>query len=94
MHLATVPSTRLSGGPAAAWGLALACCLGLLCGAAGASRAAGQGSAADPAAPLAFDILPQPLPKALAAFSAATGIEVLVDARNAEGRQSPGVQGS
>jgi hypothetical protein len=91
MYLASVQS-RPSGGPAA-WGLALACCLGLLAGTGGGSWAAGERSAADPAMPLAFDILPQPLPKALAAFSAASGIEVLVDARNAEGRQSLGVRG-
>jgi hypothetical protein len=42
---------------------------------------------------VAFAIPPQPLPQALDAFSAATGIEVLVDARNAEGRLSIGVTG-
>lgn len=41
-----------------------------------------------------FDIPPQPLTKAIHAFSAATGIEVLVDARHADGRQSPGVKGA
>lgn len=40
-----------------------------------------------------FDIPAQPLAKALYAFSAATGIEILVDARHAAGRQSPSVKG-
>jgi hypothetical protein len=46
-----------------------------------------------PEEPVAFAIPAEGLPQALDAFSAATGIEVLVDARNAEGRQSPGVRG-
>lgn len=56
-------------------------------------------SAAEPAAPtssiqpIAFEIKPQPLSKALDDFSAVTGIEVLVDARNAEGLSSDGVRG-
>ena len=41
----------------------------------------------------AFDIPSQSLAKALYAFSAATGIEVLVDARHAAGRQSASVKG-
>jgi hypothetical protein len=41
-----------------------------------------------------FDIPAQPLAKALYAFSATTGIEILVDARHAAGRYSPGVTGS
>jgi hypothetical protein len=43
--------------------------------------------------PIAFDIAVQPLSKALYVFSAATGIEILVDARYAAGRQSTGVKG-
>ncbi len=43
--------------------------------------------------PIGFDIAAQPLPKALYAFSAVTGIEVLVDAREAAGRVSAGVKG-
>lgn len=42
---------------------------------------------------MAFDIASQPLAPALAAFSASTGVEVLVDARNAQGRRSSGVTG-
>jgi hypothetical protein len=44
-------------------------------------------------APIVFDIGPQPLPQALDHFSAVTGIEVLLDARNAEGVNSIGVKG-
>lgn len=40
-----------------------------------------------------FDIPTQPLAKALYAFSAATGIEILLDARHAAGRHSSGVKG-
>jgi hypothetical protein len=43
--------------------------------------------------PIGFDIPVQPLSKALYAFSAATGIEILVDARYAAGRQSTAVKG-
>jgi hypothetical protein len=43
--------------------------------------------------PIGFDIPVQPLSKALYAFSEATGIEILVDARHAAGRQSTGVKG-
>jgi hypothetical protein len=43
---------------------------------------------------LSFDIPSQPLAKALYAFSAATGIEVMVDARQAAGRRAPEVKGS
>jgi hypothetical protein len=42
---------------------------------------------------IAFEIKPQPLAKALSDFSAVTGIEVLVDARNAEGLESDGATG-
>ena len=42
---------------------------------------------------LDFDIPAQRLSKALYVFSAATSIEILVDARYAEGRQSTGVKG-
>lgn len=41
-----------------------------------------------------FDIPSQPLAKALYAFSAATGIEVLVDARQAAGHRVPDLKGS
>lgn len=44
--------------------------------------------------PLSFDIPSQPLAKALYAFSAATGIEVMVDARLAAGHRAPEVKGS
>jgi hypothetical protein len=44
--------------------------------------------------PLSFDIPSQPLAKALYAFSATTGIEVMVDARQAAGRHAPEVKGS
>jgi hypothetical protein len=54
--------------------------------------AAGQDSDASDR-PIAFDIAPEPLGDALAAFSAVTGIEVLVDARNVEGHQSAGIVG-
>jgi hypothetical protein len=40
-----------------------------------------------------FDIPAQPLSKALYTFSAATGIEVLVDARQAAGRRSADIKG-
>ncbi|WP_454632619.1 STN domain-containing protein [Bradyrhizobium cenepequi] len=43
---------------------------------------------------LRFDIRPQPLAKALYAFSQTTGIEVMVDARQVAGRQAPEVSGS
>ncbi|HEY8334804.1 MAG TPA: secretin and TonB N-terminal domain-containing protein [Tardiphaga sp.] len=43
---------------------------------------------------LSFDIPSQPLARALYAFSATTGIEVMVDARQAAGRRSPEVKGS
>lgn len=43
---------------------------------------------------ISFDVSSQPLTKALHAFSAATGIEVLVDARHAANCHSPGVKGS
>ncbi|MGO4717337.1 energy transducer TonB [Bradyrhizobium sp. 2TAF24] len=45
-------------------------------------------------APIRFDLPAQPLAKALQAFSAATNIEVLVDARHAAGRRSSDVQGA
>lgn len=41
-----------------------------------------------------FNIPSQPLARALAAFSAATGIEVMVDARHAAGLQAPEVKGA
>jgi hypothetical protein len=41
-----------------------------------------------------FDIGAQPLSKALTEFSAATGIEIVVDARETIGRQSLGVRGT
>lgn len=41
-----------------------------------------------------FDIPAQSLARALYDFSTTTGIEILVDARHAAGRQSPGVKGS
>jgi hypothetical protein len=41
-----------------------------------------------------FEIPAQPLPKALHAFSAATGIEILVDARRIAGRVSPSIKGT
>jgi hypothetical protein len=44
-------------------------------------------------APSAFDIPSQPLSSALDAFSAGTGIEILVDARNVQERQSVRVKG-
>jgi hypothetical protein len=44
--------------------------------------------------PISFDIAAQPLAKALYAFSAKTGIEVLVDARQAAGLTSQGVKGT
>ncbi len=40
-----------------------------------------------------FDIPAQPLSRALFAFSAATGIEIVVDARNAAGRRSSDIKG-
>jgi len=40
-----------------------------------------------------FNIPPQPLAKALHAFSATSGIEVMVDARQAAGRTAPEVKG-
>jgi hypothetical protein len=43
---------------------------------------------------VSFDIPSQPLAKALYAFSAATGIEVLVDARQAAGHRAPDLKGS
>ena len=43
---------------------------------------------------ISFDIPAQPLTKALHAFSAATGIEILVDARHAADRQSASVKGT
>ncbi len=42
---------------------------------------------------VSLDIPAQPLAKALFAFSAATGVEVLVDARHAAGRRSSPVRG-
>jgi hypothetical protein len=61
-----------------------------------AAMPAARGQAA-PAATLqaliAFDIPAQPLPKALFAFSAATGIEIVVDARDAAGRRSVDLKG-
>jgi hypothetical protein len=44
--------------------------------------------------PINFNIAVQPLSKALYAFSAATGIEVFVDARQAAGLKSAGVNGT
>jgi hypothetical protein len=73
--------------------LVLLLCLGLLVGESNAARAADMRAAGRPDTAAVFDIPPQSLPKALDAFSAITGIEVLVDARNAEGRQSPRVRG-
>jgi hypothetical protein len=52
-----------------------------------------RGQSAPQERPIAFDVPIQPLSKALYAFSAATGIEILVDARYAAGRRSTGVKG-
>lgn len=51
----------------------------------------GMGSSQDA---IRFDIPSQPLAKALHAFSATTGVEVMVDARQAAGRHAPEVRGS
>lgn len=51
-------------------------------------------SAASAQQAVSFDIPSQPLAKALYAFSAATGVEVMVDARQAAGRQAPEVKGA
>lgn len=53
-----------------------------------------QGRPLSPDRPIQFDIPPQPLSKALYAFSAATGIEVLADARQVAGRSTQGLQGA
>ncbi|WP_322516787.1 STN domain-containing protein [Rhodopseudomonas palustris] len=55
------------------------------------SLATGSGQAEES---VSFDIPSQPLAKALHAFSAATGIEVLVDARPAAGHRAPDLKGS
>ena len=44
-------------------------------------------------APVEFDIPAQPLSRALFAFSAATGIEIVVDARDAAGHRSVDIRG-
>jgi hypothetical protein len=57
-------------------------------------RAAAQGAWPETVkAPIEFDIPAQPLSKALFAFSAATGIEIVVDARNAAGHRSVDLKG-
>jgi hypothetical protein len=53
--------------------------------------AMGTGSAQDA---IDFNILSQPLTKALHDFSATSGIEVMVDARQAAGRTAPEVKGA
>ncbi len=50
--------------------------------------------AAQQAEAQAFAIAPQPLSSALLAFAEQSGLEVLFDARIAQGKTSPGVQGS
>jgi hypothetical protein len=55
------------------------------------SMATGSGQAEES---VSFDIPSQPLAKALYAFSAATGIEVLVDARQVAGHRAPDLKGS
>lgn len=81
-----VPSTRL--------GCILAFALVMQAGAVGSAlgQPASEGGAR-PDGLANFDIPAQPLSKALYAFSAATGIEVLVDARQADGRRSVDVKG-
>ncbi len=94
MYLPSIaPSWFLGYSPAASPGLILALCFGLFVGPGQTARAAEWKASGKPDLQLTFDIPAQSLPKALDAFSAATGIEVLVDARNAEGRLSKGVGG-
>ena len=81
-----VPSPRL--------GCILAFALVVLAGT--VAPAAGQPDSEGPArleGLVNFDIPAQPLSKALYAFSAATGVEVLVDARQAAGRRSVDIRG-
>lgn len=68
-------------------------CLGFLAGESRAGHAAEAKAITEPDTAAAFDIPPQSLPRALDVFSAITGIEVLVDARNVEGHQSLRVRG-
>ena len=51
-------------------------------------------SAAQDATARAFEITPQPLPSAFLTFAEQSGLEVLFDARIAQGKESPGVQGT
>lgn len=59
----------------------------------------GRPAAAEPAdvtgqaEPLSFEIAAQPLPSALDAYGAATGLQILYDSRLAVGRRSGGVKG-
>lgn len=72
-------------------GLLFSICWGLATGTGCLSCFAGE--TAGGGAPIFFDIPPQSLPKALTAFSKISGIEVLVDARNVDGRQTARVAG-
>jgi hypothetical protein len=92
MHVTSPSRSRLASGPPSTRNAFFAACLGAAVIGAAVSASAGE-QGAESGKRIAFDIAPQALPRALAAFSAATGIEVLVDARNAEGRQSAGVIG-
>jgi hypothetical protein len=78
---------------AKAWRFASIPCLWALFALCGPLSAADSRFEVASIAPMAFEIPPQPLSRALGVFSAATGIEVLVDARKAEGLQSAGVSG-
>ena len=66
----------------------------LLLGLGAAGSVAPPPAAAQQAEAQAFEIAPQPLSSALLAFAEQTGLEVLFDARIAQGKTSPGVQGS
>ena len=67
---------------------------GIVLGLGAAGLAAVPPAAAQQAETQAFAIAPQPLSSALLAFAEQSGLEVLFDARIAQGKTSPGVQGS
>jgi len=71
-------------------GFAFAACLGFCLGAA---AAAGAQSEAAARAPIEFDIPAQPLDQALAAFGAASGLQIFYETALTHGRQSAEVRG-
>ncbi|WMD20819.1 STN domain-containing protein [Achromobacter seleniivolatilans] len=76
-------------GPLKGCGIALRACLAL-----GLFTWAAAGCAEPPPRPIAFAIAAQPLAQALAEYSLASGLTVLVDSALTEGRHAPAVVGN